>query len=52
MGADVIGQLIDAQISEKPVDAVFAKRGMGSVQQVDNDFRTWLFERADQLNRR
>jgi hypothetical protein len=50
-GADVIGELIDVQISGKPIDDVFAKRQMGGVQQVDADWRGWLLERADLLNR-
>ena len=51
-GADVAGELIDAQITEKPVEAVLTKHNMGTLQQVDADWRGWVIQRADVLNRR
>jgi len=51
-GADVIGELLDARITGKPIDDVFTRHNLGSVQQVDDDWRGWLAERADLLSRR
>jgi hypothetical protein len=51
-GYDVAADLIDAQITGKPIDDVFAKGGLGSLHQADADWRGWLTERADMLNHR
>lgn len=51
-GSDVVGELIDAQITGKPIDDVITKHNLGSMQQVDSDWRNWLAERADLLTRR
>jgi hypothetical protein len=51
-GPDIVGELIDARITGKPIDDVFAKHNLGPVQQVDADWRNWLAERADLLTRR
>jgi hypothetical protein len=51
-GSDVVGDLIDAQITGKQIDDVFAKHAMGGVQQMDADWRAWLIQRGDVLNRR
>jgi hypothetical protein len=50
-GYDVVGDLIDAQITGSAIDDVLAKHGMGSLSQVDADWRGWLIERGDLLNR-
>jgi hypothetical protein len=50
-GYDVVGDLIDAQITGGSIDDVLAKHGMGSVSQVDTDWRGWLIERGDLLTR-
>jgi len=51
-GADVVGEIIDARITGKPIDDVLAKHNLGTVQQVEDDWRNWLAERADMLTRR
>ena len=51
-GIGVVGEALDAQITGKPIDDVFAKHNMGSVAQMDADWRSWLMRRADVLNRR
>lgn len=52
-GSDVVGDLIDAQIAGTPIDDVFTKHAMmGGLQQIDNDWRAWLMQRGDVLNRR
>ena len=48
---DAIGNLIDAQIKGTPIEDLFAKYNLGSVEQVDADWRSWLTQRADMLNR-
>jgi len=48
---EVIGEMIDAQIAGKPIDDVFAKRSLGTVLEVDADWKAWLIRRADVLNR-
>jgi hypothetical protein len=50
--SDLVGDLIDAQITQQPVEAVLAKHSMGNLQQVDADWRSWVVQRADVLNRR
>ena len=50
-GSDVIGDLIDAQITGKPIEDVFAKHSLGSLQQIDADWRGWVIQRGDLLNR-
>lgn len=49
---EFVAQLLDAQITGKTVDDVFTQRGLGSVFQLDADWRNWLAQRADLLNRR
>ncbi len=51
-GPEVVGDLIDARITGKPIDDVFTKHNLGTVQQVDDDWHGWLAERADMLTRR
>ena len=46
------GDLIDAQITQQPIEAVLAKHSLRGLQQVDADWRSWVVERADMLNRR
>ena len=50
--SDLVGNLIDAQITQQPVEAVLAKHSVRSLQQLDVDWRSWVVERADMLNRR
>jgi hypothetical protein len=51
-GPDLLGDLIDAYITAKPIDDAFSKHNLGTLQQVDDDWRSWLAERADLLNPR
>lgn len=51
-GYEVVGELIDAQMTGMPIDDVFAKHNLGSLLQVDAEWRGWLTQRADMLNRR
>ena len=51
-GYDVVGDVIDAQVTGKPIDDVFTKHNLGGLVQADADWRGWLLERADLLNRR
>lgn len=45
-GYDVIGQLVDAQIAARPIDAVFARRGLDGLAQADDSFRQWVSQHA------
>jgi hypothetical protein len=52
VGTDVVGEMIDEQIIEKTFDAVLARHNLGTLQSLDTDWRGWLVQRADLLNRR
>jgi hypothetical protein len=45
-GYDVIGQLVDAQITASPIDDVFARHGLGGLAQADESFRQWVSQHA------
>jgi hypothetical protein len=45
-GYDVIGQLVDAQIAARPIDDVFARRGLGGLAQANESFRQWVSQQA------
>jgi hypothetical protein len=47
-GAPFIGALIDAQIQQKPVGAVFATAQMvpADLERVDIEFHRWLMDRT------
>jgi len=45
-GYDAIGELIDAQIAAKPIDEVFARRGLQGLAQADETFRQWVTQRG------
>jgi hypothetical protein len=47
-GYDVIGDLIDAQIVARPIDAVFAKHDMQGLAEADENFRQWVTARGTQ----
>ncbi len=53
-GASALGQLVDAQIAAKPVDAVLAAQSAGprTLPQLDSDWRQWLSARADRARKR
>jgi hypothetical protein len=48
-GAPLIGQLVDAQIRNQPVDSVLARQQVGprTVAQLDADWRQWLSARGE-----
>jgi hypothetical protein len=50
-GADLIGALVDAQIVGRPIDDVLTKRNLGTPDQMDVEWRRWLFDRATAVER-
>jgi hypothetical protein len=50
-GYDLIGTLVDAQILGRSVDEVFAKRSLGTPDQMEVDWRRWLLDRATAVER-
>jgi hypothetical protein len=50
-GYDLIGTLVDAQILGGSVDDVFAKRNLGTPDQMEVDWRRWLQDRATAVER-
>jgi len=50
-GPDLIGALADAQILGRPIDDVLTKRNLGTPDQMDVEWRRWLFDRAAAVER-
>ena len=50
-GYDLIGALLDAQLTSVPIDSALARRNTLTVTQMDADFHRWLVDRAAAVNR-
>ncbi len=51
LGYDVIGEMIDAHIFNRPLDEVFKRHKAITLAQMDLDWYTWFFDRSAALSR-
>jgi hypothetical protein len=51
LGYDVIGEMIDAHIFNRPLDEVFARHHAITLAQMDLDWFQWFSDRAAALSR-
>jgi len=51
LGYDVIGEMIDAHIFNRPLDEVFKRHNAITLAQMDLDWYRWFFDRSAALSR-